>query len=65
VAAAGTRWIASLLFGVTAGDGVTVAVAVLGMLATGAVASYLPARRATRIDAMMALRHERGEGESL
>jgi predicted permease len=58
VAAAGTRLLASMLFEVRAGDPITVLEAVLGMLATAAVATWIPALRATRLDPMVALRHE-------
>jgi putative ABC transport system permease protein len=53
-----TRYITTLLYGVRASDPVSfVAVAVL-LLAVGALASALPARRAMKVDPMVALRYE-------
>ena len=48
----------SLLFGVGAADVPTITVAVLLMLSVGVCACYLPARRATRVDPLSALRAE-------
>ncbi|MEK6410734.1 MAG: ABC transporter permease [Acidobacteriota bacterium] len=57
-ALAATRLIASLLYGLTPNDPVTMAVAALLMIAVAALAGYLPARRASRVDPMTALRYD-------
>jgi predicted permease len=53
-----TRLVASLLFGLSPTDPLTITLAVLLMLMVAALAGYLPARRAARVDPMVALRHE-------
>jgi predicted permease len=58
LAIASTRLISSLLFTVRGSDPLTIAAAVLVMMAIAAVASYVPARRAMRVDPMLALRYE-------
>jgi putative ABC transport system permease protein len=55
-AAASTRLIASWLYGVTPLDPKTFAASAAGMVLIAAIASYIPARRATRIDPLVALR---------
>ncbi len=53
-----TRYIQSMLYGVAARDFLTFAIATLILLAVAAIASYLPARRASRVEPLVALRHE-------
>ncbi len=53
-----SRLLSSLLFGVAATDPATYAGAALLLVATAALASYLPARRAMRVDPVVALREE-------
>lgn len=57
-AIAGGRLITSLLFGLTPADPLTICVATLLLLAVAALAGYLPARKASRVDPMIALRCE-------
>lgn len=53
-----TRYMASILFEVSATDPATFALIAFVLLAVNMLASLIPARRATRIDPMIALRYE-------
>jgi ABC-type antimicrobial peptide transport system permease subunit len=57
-ALAAGRFVASLLFGLASTDTVTMLVAMTVMVAVSAVAGFVPARRASRVDPMVALRYE-------
>jgi len=52
------RVVASQLFGLSAHDPITLIGVTLLLFAAGGLAAYIPSRRATRMDPMVALRHE-------
>ena len=53
-----SRLIAAQLYGLKPTDPATIALAVLVLFAVSVLAGYLPARRAARVDPMVALRTE-------
>jgi predicted permease len=58
IAFASSRLVSTLLFGLAARDAKSMALAVGVMVAVSALAGYLPARRASRVDPMVALHYE-------
>jgi predicted permease len=57
-ALAASRLVGHMLFGVSASDPATLAAVTLALAAVATLAGYLPARRAMRVDPMVALRYE-------
>ncbi|HYL78996.1 MAG TPA: FtsX-like permease family protein, partial [Bryobacteraceae bacterium] len=53
-----TRFVQSQLYNIKPNDPLTIAAATLLLASVAAVAGYIPARRATRVDPIQALRHE-------
>jgi ABC-type antimicrobial peptide transport system permease subunit len=53
-----TRFIAGELYGVKPNDPATLLIALLLILFVGSTACWIPARRAMRVDPMVALRYE-------
>jgi len=53
-----TRWLASQLYGVGVRDPLTFAVVAVLLLLVAAAASWIPGRRATKVDPTVALRSE-------
>jgi len=53
-----SRWLQSMLFGLTPMDPSVIAGGVVLLVLAGILAAYFPARRATRVDPITALRHE-------
>jgi putative ABC transport system permease protein len=55
---AASRWVESMLFGVTPTDPAAIGGATMLLMTAAQLAAYVPARRASRVDPLVALRHE-------
>jgi predicted permease len=58
IALGASKYVATLLFGLPPTDPISIALAVGLMVIVSGIAGYLPARRASRVDPMVALRYE-------
>jgi putative ABC transport system permease protein len=58
VAMVASRWVESMLFGLKPSDPIAITAAVLLLATVAHVAAYVPALRASRVDPLVALRHE-------
>ena len=57
-ALAASRLVVTLVFGLAATDAVTMLAATTALIVVSALAGYLPARRAARVDPLVALHYE-------
>jgi len=58
LAFAGAQWLKSMLFGLSPGDPLTFLLALIGIAALALFSALVPARRASSVDPMVALRYE-------